>query len=168
MTRKTATAPRSAAAQSARVRLTPGGYSLLSERVDEITRVRLPRMRHLLVKRERDERDVAEFERLLEEAAMLDTLLGEAEILADDPAAFEGRVELGMRVRITLADGSQAWVRPVHAAEAALDDERISVNLPLATALLGARASHVVWVAAPAGVWACTVLEIDPKVNDES
>ena len=151
---------------AADVRLTPEGYSRLAERVAEITDVRLPLMRDLLVERERDERDVAEFERLLEEAVVLDALLGEAEILTADPAAFEGRVDLGMRVRITLADGSEAWVRPVHPAEAALDDERISVTSPLATALLGARQSHVVWVAAPAGVWASTVLEIDPRLSD--
>lgn len=157
---------RKATPVAAVVRLTPGGHARLAERVAEITDVRLPLMRDLLVERERDERDVAEFERLLEEAVVLDALLGEAEILTDDPAAFEGRVDLGMRVRITLADGSEAWVRPVHPAEAALDDERISVTSPLATALLGARQSQMVWVAAPAGVWACTVLEIDPRLSD--
>ena len=155
----------SSASSTASVRLTPGGYTRLAERVAHITEVRLPQMRDLLVERERDERDVAEFERLLEEAVALDGLLGEAEILTDDIDGFEGRVDLGMRVRVTLADGSDAWVRPVHPAEAAVDDERISVTSPLATALLGARASHVVWVSAPAGVWACTVLEIDPRVS---
>ena len=68
-----------------------------------------------------------------------------------------------MRVHVVLADGSTAWVRPVHPAEAFLDDERISVTSPLGMALIGARASHVVWVSAPAGVWGCTVLTIDPS-----
>jgi transcription elongation GreA/GreB family factor len=145
--------------------LTPGGYASISARIDQIRELRLPELRPLLIERERDERDVAEFERLLAEADALDALLAEAGVMTDDPDAFEGRVELGMRVRVTLADGSETWVRPVHPAEAFLDDERISVTSPLATALLGARASHVVWVDAPSGVWACTVLEIDPRIS---
>lgn len=165
MPRKSTTRPSSVATSA--VRLTPGGYARLTDRLTEITAVRLPAMRDLLVARERDERDVAEFERLLEEAVTIEALLGGAELMTDDLDGFEGRVELGMRVRVTLADGSEAWVRPVHPAEAAIDDERVSVTSPLATALLGARASHVVWVSAPAGVWACPVLEIDPRVSVE-
>jgi transcription elongation GreA/GreB family factor len=150
---------------SAAPALTPGGHARISELITEIREQRLPELRPLLVDRERDERDVAEFERLLQEAIELEALLAEAVVIADDPAGFEGRVELGMRVRITLADGSETWVRPVHPAEAFIDDERISVTSPLATALLGARTAHVVWVGAPEGVWACTVLEIDPRVS---
>jgi len=146
-------------------RLTPGGHARITERLHDITENRLPQMRPLLVDRERDERDVAEFERLLEEADTLAVLLAQAEIIADDPTGFEGRVELGMRVHITLADGSSAWVRPVHPAEAFLDEERISMTSPLGIALLGARATHVVWVDAPDGVWACTILEVDPTVS---
>lgn len=144
-------------------RLTPGGYASIAERLQDITEQRLPQMRPLLVDRERDERDVAEFERLLQEAHSLEALLAEAQIILDDPERFEGRAELGMRVHVVLADGSTAWVRPVHPAEAFLDDERISVTSPLGMALIGARASHVVWVGAPAGVWGCTVLTIDPS-----
>lgn len=147
-------------------RLTPGGYARISERLLDITEHRLPRMRPLLVDRERDERDVAEFERLLAESDSLTGLLAEAQVIVDDPTGFEGRVGLGMRVHVTLADGSKAWVRPVHPAEAFLDDERISMTSPLGLALMGARANHMVWVGAPAGVWACTVLAIDPSASD--
>jgi transcription elongation GreA/GreB family factor len=147
-------------------RLTPGGYGRIAERIVTIRGTQLPEMLPLLIERERDERDVAEFERLMHEADSLEALLAEAQILADDPVGFEGRVDIGMRVHITLADGSEAWVRPVHPEEAFLDEERISVTSPLATALLGARASQVVWVAAPAGVWACTVLAIDSRVSE--
>ena len=148
------------------LRLTPGGYSGIAERVTEIREQRLPEMRPLLVDKERDERDVAEFERLLSEAVELEALLAEAEIMTDDDTAFDGRVEVGMRVRLSMADGSQEWVRLVHPAEAFLDDERISETSPLATALLGARASEAVWVAAPSGVWSCSILDIDPSVTD--
>ncbi len=147
-------------------RLTPGGYALIAERLRDITEHRLPQMRPILVDRERDERDVAEFERLLAEVDSLTALLAEAKTIVDDPMGFEGRVGIGMRVHVTLADGSNAWVRLVHPAEAFLDEERISMTSPLGLALMGARASHVVWVGAPAGVWACTVLAIDPSVND--
>ena len=147
-------------------RLTPGGYARISERLQDIRQERLPQLRPLLVDRERDERDVAEFERLLEEADSLQALLAEAVIIADDPAGFDGRAELGMRVQVTLQDGTTAWVRPVHPAEAFLDDERISMTSPLGIALLGARASHVVWVNAPSGMWACTVLAVEPSPRD--
>lgn len=146
--------------------LTPGGAARIAERIAEIRDHRLVELRPLLTDRERDERDVAEFERLLEEQVQLEALLAAADIITEDPAGFEGRVGLGMRVRITLADGAETWVRPVHPAEAHLDDERISMTSPLAVALLGARVSHTVWVAAPSGVWACTVQEIDPRVGD--
>lgn len=146
--------------------LTPGGYARIAQRVTEIRERRLPSLLPLLTDRERDERDVAEFERLLQESDELDALLAQARIIEDDPTGFEGRVELGMRVRIALSDDSETWVRPVHPSEAFLDDERISVTSPLGTALLGARTDHVVWVAAPAGVWACTVLEVDPRVSE--
>lgn len=145
--------------------LTPEGFARIADRITDIREVRLVGLRPLLVEHERDERDVAEFERLMHEADALESLLASAQVIADDPAGFDGRVGVGMRVLVTLADGSQAWVRPVHPAEAFLDDERISSTSPLATALLGAREGHVVWVAAPTGVWACEVMSIDPRVS---
>jgi transcription elongation GreA/GreB family factor len=148
------------------LRLTPGGYAAITERIAAIKEQRLPTMRPLLIDKERDERDVAEFERLLVEAVELEALLAEAEVMTDDDVAFDGRIELGMRVRVSMVDGSQEWVRIVHPAEAFLDDERISETSPLATALLGARATEAVWVAAPSGVWSCSILAIDPSVID--
>jgi transcription elongation factor GreA len=146
--------------------LTPGGRARIAERIASIRQQRLADMLPLLVERERDERVVAEFERLLLEASTLEAVLAEAEVMSDDASSFDGRVAPGMRVRIALADGSQEWVRPVNAVEAFLDEERISLTSPLAVALLGARVSHVVWVDAPAGPWACTILDIDPRVSD--
>lgn len=150
------------------LRLTPGGYSGINARIAEIRDQRLPELRPLLVDRERDERDVADFERLLVEASDLEALLAEAQVMTDDDVAFDGRIEVGMRVRVAMADGSQEWVRLVHPAEAFLDDERISHTSPLATALLGARKSDAVWVAAPSGVWSCSVIDIDPSVREGS
>lgn len=145
----------------ASVRLTPDGYRQLVERVAEIRDRRLPQMRPLMVETERDERVVAEFERLIEEADGLDALLASAEVIEIDPADDDGRVRLGMRVKVTMADGSQEWVRPVHPEEAYLDDERISSLSPLAVAIIGARPGHTVWVDAPSGAWSCKVLATD-------
>jgi transcription elongation GreA/GreB family factor len=147
--------------RSGRPQLTREGYDRLEERAADIRERRLPDMRPLLVEAERDERVVAEFERLLDEANSIDTLLAQADVIGIDPVAVDGRVDLGMRVEVVLEDGTTAWVRPVHPDEAFLDDERISATAPLAVALIGARAGHTVWVDAPTGAWPCQVLTID-------
>jgi transcription elongation GreA/GreB family factor len=144
-----------------RPQLTSEGYARLQDRVADIRQRRLPEMRPLLIETERDERVVAEFERLLEEADATDSLLGSADVIVIDPVAVDGRVELGMRVRVILQEGGEAWVRPVHPNEAFLDDERISATSPLAIAIVGARAGHTVWVDAPTGAWPCEIREID-------
>ncbi|MEI6360964.1 MAG: GreA/GreB family elongation factor [Actinomycetes bacterium] len=144
-----------------RVQLTREGFDRLHERAVDIRERRLPEMRPLLVEAERDERDVAEFERLMAEADAIDALLGQADVIAIDPVSVDGRVELGMRVEVVLGDGTKTWVRPVHPEEAFLDDERVSATSPLAIALMGARAGHTVWVDAPTGAWPCEVLCID-------
>lgn len=144
-----------------RPQLTRDGYARLEERAADIRERRLPDMRPLLIETERDERVVAEFERLLQEAAEIDTLLGSADVISIDPVDVDGRVTLGMRVKVTQSDASTEWVRPVHPDEAFLDEERISATSPLAIALIGARTGHTVWVDAPTGAWPCKVLAID-------
>ena len=144
-----------------RPQLTRDGYALLQQKAADIRDRRLPEMRPLLVETDRDERVVAEFERLLEQADATEALLGHADVISIDPASFDGRVELGMRVQVVLADGATAWVRPVHPDEASLDDERVSATSPLAIALVGARSGHTVWVDAPTGAWPCQVVSID-------
>lgn len=140
-------------------RLTAEGYAMIEQRLADIRDRRLPELRPLLVEHERDERDVAQFEALLAEEARWQALLAEAEVLPDVPS--DGTVVLGSRVRVTLADGSKAWVRPVHPAEAFLDDERISITSPLGSALMGARPGDVLAVIAPVGEWECSVLSIE-------
>jgi transcription elongation GreA/GreB family factor len=146
--------------RNGRPQLTREGFDRLRERVVDIRERRLPEMRPLLIETERDERVVAEFQRLLEEADATDALLGQADVISIDPVSVDGRVELGMRVEVVLADESTVWVRPVHPDEAFLDDERVSATSPLAIALLGARAGHTVWVDAPTGAWPCQVVSI--------
>jgi transcription elongation GreA/GreB family factor len=152
-----------------RPQLTREGYARLTERVADIRERRLPEMRPLLVETERDERVVADFERLLAEAEATDTLLANADVITIDPVTVDGRVALGMRVQVVLQDGSTEWVRPVHPDEAFLDEERVSATSPLAIAILEARAGHTVWVDAPTGAWPCQVVAIDLEgVSPES
>jgi transcription elongation GreA/GreB family factor len=158
---RAATRPDRPGERGGRPQLTRAGYAQLEQRVADIRERRLPDMRPLLIESERDERVVADFERLLEEADALDLVLAQAEVIAIDPVAVDGRVELGMRVQVNLEDDTAAWVRPVHPDEAFLDEERISASSPLAIALVGARTGHTVWVDAPTGAWPCRVLDID-------
>ena len=72
-----------------RPQLTRDGFTQLQERVDDIRERRLPEMRPLLVETERDERIVAEFERLMEEASALDTLLAQADVISITADATE-------------------------------------------------------------------------------
>ena len=148
-------------ATSDRISITQEGMSILKDRLRVIDEVRLPQMRALLVDRDRDERDVAAYERLLSERHELSATVDLADVIPSITTRGPLRLSLGMRARIRLADGSRAWVRPVHPAEAHLDDERISMHSPLAQAILGAQRGAVVEVAAPCGPWACTVLSIE-------
>lgn len=143
-------------------RLTREGVERLAARLAEIHDRLIPAVRPLLTERERDERHVAEFERLIEESLALETLLGSHRPIDGADAAPDGRVTLGARVLIADPDGTRWWVRPVHPAESALDNERVSATSPLALAVLGARAGHTVWVSAPSGLWACEILEVHP------
>jgi len=157
----TTTRPDRPGEKGGRPQLTREGYGRLEMRAQDIRDRRLPEIRPLLVETERDERVVADFERLTTEASEIDILLAQADVIAIDPVTIDGTVALGMRVKVTLEDGDQAWVRPVHPDEAFLDEERISATSPLAMALIGAHTGETVEVDAPSGAWPCQVLEID-------
>ncbi len=137
--------------------LTSGGRDLLAERLRMLRDVALPERRPMLVDRERDERDVADFERLLAEAETLEHLLATARVLEPSGGPV---IALGSRVLLQLARRERLTVRVVHPVEASLDDERVSVESPLSQALLGARVGDTVTVQGPAGAWRCRVLEV--------
>lgn len=143
--------------RSREIALTADGARLLSDRVADIRDRQIPALRPFLYGPDRDEAAVTQFEDLLAEVTRMDGVLARARIL-DEPAG--STVVLGSRVRIRLADDSRAWVRPVHPEEAALDDERISVESPLGRALIGATKGDEVPVEAPAGRWTCKVLDV--------
>ena len=138
--------------------LTADGRAMIEARIHDIRERRMSELRPLLVEHERDERHVAEFESLLEEALEWEALLAEADTLPAESDRDE--VALGARVCIVYPDDSLAWVRVVHPREAFLDDERISATSPLGTALMGAKVGDLVFVEAPVGTWECFVRAI--------
>lgn len=155
-TRK-AVAPDVALRDTTAVALTAEGRRMLEERVAMIRDVSLPLLRPLLAAHDRDERDVAEFERLVEEQGRLEALLAASITL---PEENDGTVRTGTRLLIELPEGEQVWIRPVHPAEAFLDDERVSTASPVSRAVLGTRAGDVVPVTGPTGTWDCRVVAV--------
>jgi transcription elongation factor GreA len=67
-------------------------------------------------------------------------------------------VEVGDTVTIRLEDGTEEAFVIVHAIEASVDDARISVESPLAKALLGRRVGDNVDVAVPNGTYWCSIV----------
>lgn len=141
-----------------RVLLTPQGRTMLQQRMAELAEEILPGMRPMLVEDERDERVVADFERLQAEHDRLGVLLGTAGEL--DPNDQGDEVVLGSRVAFSDPDGNRRVVRIVDPVEAFLDDERISDSSPLAAALMGHRVGDQCRVQAPSGVWTATILAV--------
>ena len=143
---------------STQVRLTADGRARLNERMAELADELLPAMRPLLVEDERDERVVADFERLQAEHDRLYVLLGTAGDI--DPGSLGEQISLGSRVVISDPEGQRRIVRIVDPVEAFLDDERISCTSPLAVALLGHGVGDECQVRAPSGIWVATVIAV--------
>lgn len=143
--------------------LTAQGIELIEARIRDIHERRLPELRPLLVEDERDERDVAAFESLLLEAELWQRLIAQSTTLSIPAEDFDGSVSLGVRVQLRVPDGD-LWVIPVHPAEAFLDDERVSVESPLGSALIGKRPGETVDIEAPRGSWQCTIVRTDAEL----
>jgi transcription elongation GreA/GreB family factor len=141
------------------VLVTAEGKEQLEARLRHLWDVAIPEIRPLLASWDRDERDVATFERLCEEAQWLDRVLGVAEVMQP---ATETVVAPGARVLIEMPDGEQTWVRPVHPIEASLDDERISAISPLSVAIMGHPAGAAVEVVGPMATWTCRIVAVEP------
>lgn len=144
--------------QSAPVVITELGRIELLKQVDEIRNTKLPALTPLMAAADRDERDVAEFTRLTEEANALEALVSEAvkpDLLIDDKT-----VRLGSVVKIQ-SSKETFKVRVVHPVEAHLDDERISVESPLGQAIFGNKKGDRVTVIAPSGNWSATIKAVE-------
>jgi transcription elongation GreA/GreB family factor len=99
-----------------------------------------------------------EYERAVNELARLTRILGQARTTDELPPEDPGIVELGDEVVVEFPAGDAERYLVVDPAEAPLDDLRISVESPLAQALVGRRVGEQVEVDAPAGRYRCRIL----------
>ena len=113
----------------------PDGRRLLARRMHELER-RIQIIRAALDESEPSLELVQEHMRALAEHKRIEDFLEQtaaSHIAPDDPQL----VEVGDTVTIRLEDGTKEAFVIVHAVEASVDDARISVESPLAKALLG-------------------------------
>ena len=134
----------------------PDGRRLLARRMHELER-RIQIIRAALDESEPNLELVQEHMRVLAEHKRIEDFLDQtaaSHIAPDDPQL----VEVGDTVTIRLEDGTEEAFVIVHAVEASVDDARISVESPLAKALLGRRVGENVEVAVPAGTYRCSIV----------
>mgnify|MGYP002636440902 FL=1 len=136
------------------------GRAALLERADKLRTDVLEPLRPLLIEPERDERDVAAFERAIAEIERLEALVASSVELAAPRTGRNAVVTPGALVEVRPHEGDLVSVRPVHPEEATIDDQRISWDSPLGRALLGARVGECVEVASPSGRWVGEVVRI--------
>jgi transcription elongation factor GreA len=149
---------------SARPMLTLDGRALLKDRAARLREGQIPALRAAVVDSRHDGSARQDLDRALAELDILETTLDVAGIV---PVAKSdaSSVELGdlATVECPGSGGGRARVerfRLVHPIEAPLDSERISVESPLARALLGARVGQTVAVDAPARRYHVRVLAV--------
>ena len=152
------TDPRSAARVAPA--LTEDGRRALEERIDRLRVDVLDPLRPHLIGPDRDERDVAEFERTLAEIERLRAVVAASVELPKPATGRRARVAAGALVEIRDAAGDIVRVRPVHPEEATIDDERISWDSPLGRSLMGASVGDILDVPSPRGSWTCEVVRI--------
>jgi len=141
--------------------LTKQGRELLVAKVNDKKHHAENVLRPMLSEPGRDERDVAEFGRELEEIAALEAILETAKTI--NPKDFSGTVILGCRVTVQEVGGrKKEVVRVVDPAEAFLDDERVAFDSPLGQALMGAKEGDRVTIHAPSGDWDARIKEVEP------
>jgi transcription elongation GreA/GreB family factor len=99
-----------------------------------------------------------EYERAVTELARLTRILGQAMTTHELPPEDPSIVEFGDEVVVEFAAGDTERYLLVDPIEAPLDDLRISVESPLAQALVGRRVGEQVEVDAPAGRYRCRIV----------
>jgi transcription elongation factor GreA len=134
----------------------PDGRRLLARRMQELER-RIQVIRAAIDESEPHLELVEERMRLLSEHERIGSFLEQtatSHIAPDDPQL----VEVGDTVTIRPEDGTEEAFVIVHAIEASVDEARISVESPLAKALLGRRVGDDVDVAVPNGTYRCSIV----------
>jgi transcription elongation factor GreA len=100
--------------------------------------------------------------RTAHERDRLRTILAEATFVEAGNPGDPTLVEIGDVVMLRLADGSEERYVVAHPIEAAMDDERISIDSPLGQALLFRDVGETIEVAVPSGSYQCTILSAVP------
>jgi transcription elongation GreA/GreB family factor len=134
----------------------PDGRRMLARRMQGLER-RIQDIRAAIDESEPHHELVEERFRLLSEHERIGSFLEQtatSHIAPDDPQL----VEVGDTVTIRLEDGTEEAFVIVHPIEASVDDARISVESPLANALLGQRVGDDVDVAVPNGTYRCSIV----------
>lgn len=140
--------------------ITPQGYQALSDELDQLKKVEMPRVsKEIGVAREHgDLRENAEYHAAKEKQGMIQGRINEIEgIIAHaeiiDPKSLSGnKVKFGATVTLEDSDSGKNityWI--VGASEADINKGKISVNSPLARALIGKTEGDEVEVIAPGG-----------------
>ena len=133
--------------------LTPEGQRRLAVRAAWLATELVPRLAH-----HQDGWASGEYERAVSELARLTRILGQARTTDELPPEDPGIVEFGGEVVVEFAAGDTERFLVVDPIEAPLDDVRISVESPLAQALVGRRVGEQVEVNAPAGRYRCRIV----------
>jgi transcription elongation factor GreA len=134
----------------------PDGRRLLARRMQELER-RIQFIRSAIDESEPNHELLQEHMRVLSEHERIGSFLEQtatSDSAPDDPQL----VEVGDAVTMRLEDGTEEAFVIVHAIEASVDDARISVESPLAKALLGRRVGDNVEVAVPTGTYRCSIV----------
>ncbi|MGD9704122.1 MAG: GreA/GreB family elongation factor [Acidimicrobiia bacterium] len=156
----------SSALPSERAYLTEDGRRLLEDRVRTLAAT-VDDLHGVLDDPERRADHIEEYQRAAQELAGLRSLLDSARALddvPDDPRV----VELGDTVAIRLEEGPDETYIIVHAAEASMEDQRISAESPLGHALLGKHVGDTVEVPVPIGSYRCTILSASRIRSDHT
>jgi transcription elongation GreA/GreB family factor len=142
----------------AAVVLTPEGHRRLAARAAWLATERIPRLAHNLDSPDQDGWAGGEYGRAVTELARLTSVLGQAITTEELPPERPGVVELGDEVMVEFDAAETERFLLVDPVEAPVDDVRISVQSPLAQALLGRRVGEQIEVEAPAGRYRCRIL----------
>jgi transcription elongation GreA/GreB family factor len=142
----------------AAVVLTPDGQRLLQARADWLAIEAIPQLAHNLHDPDQDGWASGKYERAVAELGRLTSILDQALTTEELPPEQPGVVEFGDEILVEFPAGDTERFLLVHPIEAPLDDLRISVESPLARALVGRRVGEQVEVEAPAGRYWCRIV----------
>ena len=145
--------------EAAAIVLTPDGKQRLAARAARLATELIPRVAHYYL----DDPDhegwaSVEYGRAVTELARLTRILQRAITTDQLPPENPCIVELGDEVEVEFANGYTHRFLVVNPIEAPLDDLRISVESPLAQALVGRRVGAQVEVEAPDGRYQCRIV----------